>query len=236
MYRFILLPILTVIFSISVIAQNSESEIDSTGERQLRVSEFINLKIYSGIEVKLIPSNENKLLISGVDRSGVIAKVKGQTLKIRHSLEHIINPTFTYVELHHTELMDEITLYQGAMLKSDSTYKQTSISLKVQEGASMNFRFEGEKLTSIVNTGGKLFLSGIVTNHQSSVSSGGACEAETFEAEQVKVKVTAGGIAYVYATELLEARVTAGGIIRIYGNPKKMVTKKAIGGKIFEMK
>ena len=99
----------------------------------------------------------------------------------------------------------------------------------------MDFNFEGEKLTSIVNSGGKLFLSGKVTNHQSSVSSGGACEAETFEAEQTKVNVTAGGMAYVYATELLEARVTAGGIIRIYGNPKKMVTKKAIGGKIFEM-
>jgi hypothetical protein len=155
----------------------------------------------------------------------VVAKIKGQTLKIRHSLEHIINPTFTYVELYHTGLMDEITLYQGATLKADSTYKQTSISLKVQEGASMDFNFEG----------GKLFLSGKVTNHQSSVSSGGACEAETFEAEQTKVNVTAGGMAYVYATELLEARVTAGGIIRIYGNPKKMVTKKAIGGKIFEM-
>ena len=100
----------------------------------------------------------------------------------------------------------------------------------------MNFKFEGEKLTSIVSTGGKLFLSGKVTNHQSSVSSGGACEGEIFETEQTKVNVTAGGMSYVHATELLEARVTAGGIIRIYGNPKKIVTKKTIGGQIFEMK
>jgi hypothetical protein len=236
MRRLILFSIFLVIFSIPVIAQDSEPQTDPSGERLLNISEFVNLKVYSGIEVKLIPSDENKLLISGADRMDVIAKIKGQTLKIRHSLEHIINPTFTYVELYHTGLMDEITLYQGATLEVDSTYRQTSISLKIQEGASMDFKFEGEKLTSIVNSGGKLFLSGKVTNHQSSVSSGGACEAETFEAEQTKVNVTAGGIAYVYATELLEARVTAGGIIRIYGNPKKMVTKKAIGGKIFEMK
>jgi hypothetical protein len=236
MRRLILFSIFLVIFSIPVIAQDSEPQTDPSGERLLNTSEFVNLKVYSGIEVKLIPSDENKLLISGADRMDVIAKIKGQTLKIRHSLEHIINPTFTYVELYHTGLMDDITLYQGATLEVDSTYRQTSISLKIQEGASMDFKFEGEKLTSIVNSGGKLFLSGKVTNHQSSVSSGGACEAETFEAEQTKVNVTAGGIAYVYATELLEARVTAGGIIRIYGNPKKMVTKKAIGGKIFEMK
>ena len=236
MHRLILFSIFLVIFSIPVIAQDSEPQTDPSGERLLNISEFVNLKVYSGIEVKLIPSDENKLLISGADRMDVIAKIKGQTLKIRHTLEHIINPTFTYVELYHTGLMDDITLYQGATLEVDSTYRQTSISLKIQEGASMDFKFEGEKLTSIVNSGGKLFLSGKVTNHQSSVSSGGACEAETFEAEQTKVSVTAGGIAYVYATELLEARVTAGGIIRIYGNPKKMVTKKAIGGKIFEMK
>ena len=99
----------------------------------------------------------------------------------------------------------------------------------------MNFKFQGQKLTSVVSTGGKLFISGKVTNHQSSVSSGGACEGEIFETEQTKVNVTAGGLSYAYASELLEAKVTAGGIIRIYGNPRKLVTKKAIGGQIFEM-
>ena len=119
-------------------------------------------------------------MISGEDRKDVIAKIKGQTLKIRHSLEHILNPTFTYVELYHTELLDEITLFQGATLKVDSTYRQTSVSLKVQEGSSMNFKFEGEKLTSMVSTGGKLFITGRATNHRSSTNSGGSCEAEVF--------------------------------------------------------
>ena len=225
-----------LLLPISITAQKQERQNPRSFERQINVREFINLKVYSGIEIKLIPSNENKLLISGEDRMDVIGKIKRQTLKIRHSLEHILNPTFTYIELHHTGLLDEIMLYQGANLKTDSTYRQTSISLKVQEGSSMSFKFEGEKLTSTVSTGGKLFLSGKVTNHQLSVSSGGACEGETFETEQTKVNVTAGGMSYVFATELLEAGVTAGGIIRIYGNPKKIVTKKAIGGQIFEMK
>lgn len=236
MFRLFISSVFFVNLTASITAQESAPQSDTNYERQLNISEFTNLKVYSGIEIKLIPANENKLLISGEDRMDVVAKIKGQTLKIRHSLEHIINPTFTYVELYHTGLLDEISLYQGANLKVDSIYKQTSISLKVQEGATMNFKFEGEKLTSIVNTGGKLFLLGKVTNHQSSVSSGGACEAEIFETEQTKVNVTAGGISYAYASQLLEARVTAGGIIRIYGNPNKIVTKKAIGGQIFEMK
>ena len=234
MFRIFLCFFLLTIFQ--VIAQEDSILEDKSYERQLNIREFINIKVYSGIEVKLIPGKENKLLISGEDRKDVIAKIKGQTLKIRHSLDHILNPTFTYVELYHTELLDEITLFQGATLKVDSTYRQTSVSLKVQEGSSMNFKFEGEKLTSMVSTGGKLFITGRATNHRSSVNSGGSCEAEVFETEQTKVNVTAGGLSYVKATKLLEAKVTAGGIIRIYGNPKKLVTKKAIGGQIFEMK
>lgn len=219
---------------VSYVGQAQETE--EIFEREVTLKEFINLKVYSGIEVKLIPAQEDKMIVSGADRMDVVAKIKGETLKIRHSLEHLINPTFTYVELYHSAVLDEISLYQGTDLKADSTYKQTSISIKVQEGSTMNFKFDGEKLTSVVNTGGKLFLSGKVTNHQSVVSSGGSCEAETFETEQTKVSVTAGGLSYVNATQLLEAKVTAGGIIRIYGNPKKMVTKKTIGGQIFEMK
>ena len=240
MLRSLLCFFSVMIYTPSIYAQQEEKLVDQlpsqTHERQINVNEFINIKVYSGIEVKLIPAEENKLLIRGEDRMDVVAKIKGQTLKIRHSLEHILNPTFTYVELYHKGEIDEVSLYQGTTIKVDSIYRQTSITLKVQEGSTMNFMFEGQKLTSMVSTGGKLFLSGKVTNHQSSVSSGGACEGEIFKTEQTKVNVTAGGLSYAYASELLEAKVTAGGIIRIYGNPRKMVTKKAIGGQIFEMK
>lgn len=238
MFRLCIYFSFLVFFLSTLQAQETESETTSGQEyeRLVNLGEFINLKIYSGIEVKLIPSNENKLLISGEDRMDVVAKNKGQTLKIRHSLEHIFNPTFTYVEIYHSEELDYISLYQGAKLKADSIYKQTSISLKIQEASEAEIKFEGEKLTSIVNSGGKLFLSGKATTHHSSVSSGGSCEGETFETEQSKVNVTAGGLSYINATELVEAKVTAGGIIRIYGNPKKTVTNKSIGGQIFEMK
>ena len=238
MFRSYMYTGLFILFLCTLQAQENESESISGSEfeRQLNVGEFINIKVYSGIELKLIPSEENKLVISGEDRMDVVAKIKGQTLKIRHSLDHIFNPTFTYVEVYHSEELDYISLYQGAKLKADSVYKQTSISLKIQEGSEAEFIFEGEKLTSIVNTGGKLFLSGKATTHHSSVTSGGSCEGETFETEQSKVNVTAGGMSYIHATELVEAKVTAGGTIRIYGNPKKMITKKSIGGQIFEMK
>ena len=230
------LSLLLFLITFTIVAQEAdEKEVDNQ-ERIVFIDDFINIKIYSGIEVKLIPSDENKLVISGEDKMDVVPKIKRNTLKIRHPLEHILNPTFTYVELHHSSVLDEISLYQGSNLSSDDTYAQTSISLRVNEGSTMNLSFEGEKITSVVSTGSQLFLSGKVTNHQSVVNSGGACEAETLISEQTKVSVTAGGMSYVNAKELIEPKVTAGGIIRVYGNPKKMTTKKTIGGQIFEMK
>ena len=217
-------------------AQEENQKNKATHEREVLVDDFINIKVYSGIEVKLIPSDENKLIISGEDNVSVVTKIKRKTLKIRHSLEHILNPTFTYVELYHKAILDEISLYQGSDLSSDKTYNQTSVSLKVQEGSTMSLVFQGEKISSLVSTGGQLFLSGKVTNHQTVVNSGGACEAETLISEQTKASVTAGGLSYVNASKLIEAKVTAGGIITIYGNPNKIVTKKTIGGQIFEMK
>jgi hypothetical protein len=228
-------PLLFCLFLVTSAFSYSQEPQISSNERVINLSTFINLKIYSGIEVKLIPSQENKVIISGEARQDVVAKIKGQTLKLRHTLEHILNPSFTYIELFHSEPLDEISLYQGTKLETDHTYQQTSIFLKVQEGSTMRFKFEGEKLTSLVSTGGQLFLSGRSTTHHSVVNSGGACEAETFITEQTKTSVTAGGLSYVNATKLIEAKVTAGGTIRIHGKPQKLVTKKAIGGQIFEM-
>jgi hypothetical protein len=218
-----------ILFLISILYVNAqeENQIKETSQsREVFIGDFTNIKVYSGIEIRLIPSDENKLIISGEDNISVVAKIKRKTLKIRHSLEHILNPTFTYIELYHAAILDEISLYQGSDLSADTTYEQTSINLKVQEGSTMNLVFKGEKISSLVSTGGQLFLSGKVTNHETVVNSGGACEAETLISEQTRVSVTAGGLSYVNSSKLIEAKVTAGGIIRIYGNPNKIVTKK----------
>ena len=133
MLRSLLCFFSVMIYTTFICAQEEEQSVDQSpsqnNERQVNVDEFINLKVYSGIEVKLIPAEENKLLIRGEDRMDVVAKIKGQTLKIRHSLEHILNPTFTYVELYHKGEIDEVSLYQGTTIKVDSIYRQTSICL-----------------------------------------------------------------------------------------------------------
>ena len=136
-----------------------------------------------------------------------LAKIKRNTLKIRHKLDHLLNRTYTYVELYHNSSLDEISLYQGSTLKTDSVHKQTSVSIKVAEGSTMNFAFEGQKISSVVITGGHLYLKGNATNHESAVNSGGSCEADSLSTDLTRVSVTAGGLSYVRASQLVEAKV-----------------------------
>ena len=204
-------------------------------EKTISISPFTGVKVYSGIHVKLIPSDENKMIISGENISTVVFTLKKDILKIRHSIDQLLNPSNTYIELYFTENLDVLHSYQGSTIESTAELTATSISLKAHEGSKQSLVIYAEKLKSNVNSGATLSLVGNSTAHTLSILGGGICEAENFVTEQSSVKVTAGGVAYIHATELLEAAVSVGGTVRIHGNPIKLVKKKVLGGTIIEM-
>jgi len=231
------LLILIVLLSTPILFAQQDSLATSIAPqtKTVAIGPFINLKIYSGLTAKLIPSTENKLVITSEDPNSIVYRQKGETLKIRVSLSKMIQMPTTYIEIYYNQKLDLIDLSQGSTMTVAATFDQTSLNLKVQEGSKFTGDFKVIKLTSLVASGGQAFLSGSADSHDLNVNSGGSCEAETLITEQTKVNVTAGGVAYVNASALMDATVTFNGTIRVYGNPSKLVTKKNIGGKIIEM-
>ena len=203
--------------------------------KEVSISPFIGVKVYSGIHVKLIPSDTNKMVIFGDNIETVVFTLKKDVLKIRHSIDQLLNPSTTYVELHFTEDLDALHTYQGSTLESTAEITTTSIILKAHEGSRQTLNITSEKIDSRVKSGGFLNISGKATSHRVSILGGGICEGEKLLTEQTTVKVTAGGVAYLHASELLEATVSVGGTVRIHGKPTKLIRKKVIGGTIVEM-
>lgn len=203
--------------------------------KEVSISPFIGVKVYSGIHVKLIPSDTNKMVIFGDNIETVVFTLKKDVLKIRHSIDQLLNPSTTYVELHFTEDLDALHTYQGSTLESTAEINTTSIILKAHEGSRQTLNITSEKIDSRVKSGGFLNISGKATSHRVSILGGGICEGEKLLTEQTTVKVTAGGVAYLYASEFLEATVSVGGTVRIHGKPTKLIRKKVIGGTIVEM-
>lgn len=203
--------------------------------KTVKLSPFSELKVYSGIHIKLIPAQEDKMVISGENIETVVTTLKKDVLKIRHSLDQWLSPSNTFVELYFTGTLDKIHSYQGTKIESEALLKTTSIALKASEGSQQFLTIETERLDSSINSGATLNLNGNASTHEISILGGGICEAETLITNQTIAKVTAGGVAYIHASELLDATVNIGGTVRIHGQPTKLIKRKRIGGTIMEM-
>ena len=60
--------------------------------KKILIKDFKSLKVYSGLEVKLIPSNKNIIYVYGDNIEKVVVNLKKETLKIKLSVGSIFNP------------------------------------------------------------------------------------------------------------------------------------------------
>ena len=72
---------IAVLISVTLFAQDP---IEKT------IGEFTELKVYDLIQVELVKSNENKIVISGKNTEDVLVNNKNGKLKIKMKLEQII--------------------------------------------------------------------------------------------------------------------------------------------------
>ena len=204
--------LLSLIFGHFIFAQTTVKDSVSVQENKqiersktIMMSPFSGIKVFSGIQVKLIPSTENKLILSGENFETVVTTLKKDVLRIKQSLDQIFNPKNIYIEIYFSQPLDLIHTYQGSIVETKAVLKTTSIELKAHEGSSIEVNLECEKIKSSVNSGATLNIEGSTVNHELKILGGGICESETLLTKQTTVKVTAGGVAYIHASDLLEA-------------------------------
>ncbi|WP_046743448.1 head GIN domain-containing protein [Kordia zhangzhouensis] len=195
------------------------------------VGDFDEVKVFDLIEINLIKSTENKVVITGADIEDVEVINKKGKLKIRMKFDRIFDGTQTFVEVYYTNLTT-IDANEGAVIVTNETIKQPYLELKAQEGGRIITNLEVDKLDSRAVTGGIIEISGKVKHQEVVLNTGGIYEGKKLITEQTKVKVSAGGEAYISASVLADARVRAGGYIEIHGNPETIKKDKIFGGKI----
>jgi len=199
------------------------------------IAEFTELKVFDLIEVELVKSNENKVLITGKNKENVVVINKEGKLKIKMSLEESFDGEGIKVILHYTSL-DIIDVNEGAKVTSKNTFKQSEITLRAQEGGEIyvNLDVSYAKIKSV--TGGYIRISGVAKKQDISILTGGIYRGKELKSEDTDVEVKAAGEAYVSASNLVDARIRAGGSIFIYGNPKTVTESKMLGGQIVNVK
>lgn len=197
------------------------------------VGDFNKVTSFDQIEVLLIPSDENKVVIDGSGSEDVEIVNKNGELKIRMRLTKMLSGDNISATVYYKNI-DAIEANEGSRISSEATFEATTFDIKAKEGSQIKIKINVGRLTARIGNGSTVTVSGTATNQDVLINSGGIYEAEKLETNQTIITANAGGDADVYATDLVDAKVRAGGDIRIFGKPKQINQKIIAGGTIKE--
>ena len=199
------------------------------------VGDFNKVTSFDQIDVILIPSSENKVLLNGSGSNEVELVNKNGELKIRLPLTRLLSGDNISATVYYKKL-DAVEANEGSRISSEATFNSTAFDIIAKEGSEINIKLSTERLTVKVSNGSKIKLEGKATNQDVLINSGGIYEAEKLITNQTIITTNAGGEATIYATDFVDAKVRAGGDITIYGKPKQINQKIVAGGRIEEAK
>ncbi|MHA7863741.1 head GIN domain-containing protein [Flagellimonas marinaquae] len=196
------------------------------------VGEFNKIKVFDLIEVNLIQSDENKIMIKGWNVDDIKWTNKNGTLKLRMQLDKKFQGEDTMIEVYYTNL-DVIDGNEGAQITCNEMVQKSRIELRVQEGATIRIGMDVDYADIRAVTGGIVQASGLAKNQTVVINTGGIFEGRELRTSTTDVKISAGGEADVFASELVDINVRAGGDVYVYGNPQTVNKKTFVGGRVY---
>ncbi|MCA0348457.1 MAG: head GIN domain-containing protein [Flavobacterium sp.] len=205
------------------------------GQVHKNLGDFDKVTSFDKIDVMLIPSSENKIVIDGKEANEVELVNKNGELKIRMPFTKILSGDNISVTLYFKKI-NAVEANEGSRIACNDEIKSTSFDVKAKEGSEVKLILNVQKLTLRNANGSKVTLEGFATNQDVLVNSGGIYQAKNLKTEQTTITSNAGGEAAIYATVFVDAKVRAGGEITIHGKPKEINQKVVAGGTIEEAK
>ncbi|WP_350290470.1 head GIN domain-containing protein [uncultured Croceitalea sp.] len=217
--------ITTLLFTFFTLASIAQRTIDR------EVGEFNEIKVFDLIEVNMIQSDENKILIKGRNVDDIKWANKDGVLKLRMQLDKKFTGEDTFIEVYYTNV-DIIDGNEGAQITCNEMMSKNKIELKAQEGAKITIGMDVAVAEIRAVTGGIIEASGLAENQTIVLNTGGVFEGRDLRSSISDVKISAGGEAEVFASERIDVNVKAGGDVTVYGQPKKVNKKTFVGGRV----
>jgi Putative auto-transporter adhesin, head GIN domain len=202
-------------------------------QKEREVGDFNKVTSFDKIDVILIASDENKVVVDGSGSDDVEIVNKNGELKIRMRLTKMLSGDNVSATVYYKNI-DAVEANEGSRIASDETFEATTFDVIAKEGSEIKIKVNVDRLTLRTANGSTVKISGKAKNQEVIVNSGGIYEAEELITNQTVITANAGGDADIYATDLVDAKVRAGGDIRIFGKPKQINQKIVAGGTIKE--
>lgn len=196
------------------------------------LGEFSELKVYNGIELEIIQSEEQKLVITGEKAEKVKIKQNDSTLKISLRFPETMAEGKVKAKLYIKKAIATIDGNEGAIITGKG-FEQPKIEIKAQEGSFINLVVNTKHLKVKTSSGGVIKLSGDTKNQTVDANLGGTYHGyNMMVSNSCIVKAGSGAKVEVQSGETLDAKVSFGGSIFYKGEPEVLKDKKVIGGVI----
>lgn len=196
------------------------------------VGNFHEIKVFDLIEVNMIRSDQNRIVIKG-DRAGDIEFVnRDGVLKLRMEFDKKFRGEDTLIEVFYTDIQ-VVDANEGARITCNEMIEQDRIELRAQEGARIEVGMKVRDAEIRAVTGGMVYASGLATNQVVTLNTGGIFEGRDLKTETSSIRVSAGGEAELFAREAVDIQIRAGGDVYVYGNPERVQKDRIFGGRIY---
>ena len=218
-----------IIFSLLLISQITFSQTEK------EVGDFNKVTSFDKIDITLIASNQNKVVLSGSDSDKVEVVNKNGELKIRMPLNRLLDGDNISATVYYKNI-NAIEANEGSRISSNEVFKTASFDIIAKEGAEVRINLNVTSLTIKSSSGAIVTLIGEATTQAAISNTGGILNASKLKTTITNVTVNAGGNAEVNASDVVDAKVRAGGKILIFGKPKQINQKTVVGGIIEQAK
>tara|TARA_R110000787_G_scaffold17133_5_gene54053 strand:+ start:584 stop:1261 length:678 start_codon:yes stop_codon:yes gene_type:complete len=220
------LVILVLLISNGLVSQTSITKI---------IGDFKIIKIYNGINIELIRSDEQKIEITGEKAERVKVKNTNGTLKISLKFPDLSADGKVDIKLFYNKDINVIDGNEGSTI-TGKEIDQLQLEVKAQERAFINLVIKTKHLKVRSSSGGIIKLTGSSKNQDINLDLYGVYHGYGLKiSENTSIKAGSGAKAEVNAGETLNAKVSFGGSIFYKGNPEVVKDKKVAGGIIKQM-
>lgn len=217
------LLVLLVFFTSSTFAQEISEELPV----------FTEIKTLNGVKVEVIPSKENRIVISGHSKEKVKFEVSQRELEIKLSIDNIWSDDNTLIKVYATDL-ERINANESSIVEISGIFKIENGGFDAQEGAAIYAAVEAGSVDVRAVTGGLVQLRGEVETSKVHLNTGGRFFGKSLKTTSTEISASTGAYAEIDANKYCKATAKFGGSIHVYGDPEQLDTKTTLGGKILE--
>ncbi len=215
--KIFMLLIATVIFSVSVIAQEEQNWPSKTYE----MGDFNRIKLDGGFKVYLIQGDECIVTVKS-SNSDVFDNIKIANYQNEISIQMDASLfEFRRVSLYITfKTLEKLYIEGGVNMKTNGYLELNDFDVHIEGGANVDLNMKAESV-KVYGEGGFLFeLKGVAEKLDVTIKGAGHVSASELKTKDVSFVVAGFGTGSVYATKTLYAKIEGVGKLRYKGDPK----------------